>query len=260
MKILLTNDDGIHAKGLEVLYHALADLGDIVIVAPENEMSASAHSITMTQPLRAKEIRRNGSFWGLAVNGTPADAAKLALTSLLKSKPDLVISGINQGVNSGLAAIYSGTVSAASEGCFVGVPSLAVSLADRHHDNFLPSARITRVLAERLLDHKSLLPRFSMLNVNIPPLPLAAIKGVRITRQGMGGFRDAYERREDPRGVVYYWLNGAGFNTENDQEADEFAVQEGYVTITPLRYDLTDFQLFDSISTLIQDLHPAKWQ
>ena len=260
MKILLTNDDGIHAKGLEALYNSVEDLGDITIVAPESEMSATAHSITMTQPLRAKEIRRNGNVWGLAVNGTPADAAKLALSSLLPEKPDLVISGINQGVNSGLAAIYSGTVSAASEGSFVGVPSIAVSLADRYYDDFLPSARITRDLAKRLLSNPSLLPRFSMLNVNIPPLPLRSIKGIRITRQGMGGFRDAYEQREDPRGVVYYWLNGAGFNTENDEHADECAVQKGYVTITPIRYDLTDFRLFDSVSSMISDLHPAKLQ
>jgi 5'-nucleotidase len=260
MRILLTNDDGIHAKGLESLHDAVADLGDIIIVAPETEMSATAHSITMTQPLQTKEIRRNGNLWGLAVNGTPADAAKLALTALLPDKPDLVISGINQGVNSGLAAIYSGTVSAASEGAFIGVPSMAVSLADRYYDDFLPSARIARDLAERLINNPSLLPRFSMLNVNIPPLPLTSIKGIRITRQGMGGFRDGYERREDPRGIVYYWLNGAGFNIENDEQADEYAVRQGYVTITPIRYDLTDFQLFDSVSSLISDLHPAELQ
>ena len=255
MNILLTNDDGIHAKGLKTLYDAIVDLGKITVVAPECEMSATAHSITMAQPLRTTQISRNGSPWGLAVNGTPADAAKLALTALLPQKPDLVISGINQGVNTGLAAIYSGTVSAASEGAFVGVPSMAVSLASRHYDNFDPAARIAKALAQRILHHNNILPRFSMLNVNVPPLPLELIKGFRITRQGMGGFRDTYERREDPRGKTYYWLDGSGFQIENDEQSDDFAVHKGYVTITPLRFDLTDFVLFESIETLLTDLH-----
>jgi len=260
MKLLLTNDDGICAKGLEALYDSVSDLGDVVIVAPETEMSATAHAITMTQPLRTKEIHRNGSLWGIAVNGTPADAAKLALTALLTPTPDLVISGINQGVNSGLAAIYSGTVSAAAEGSFVGVPSMAVSLASRHYGDFVPAARIARALAERMLHKPKWLPKFSMLNVNVPPLPLSSIKGIRVTRQGMGGYRDGYERREDPRGIAYYWLDGAGFVIEKDERADDNAVLEGYVTVTPLRFDLTDFQLFDSVSSLVSDLRPAELQ
>ena len=256
MKILLTNDDGIHAKGLATLHDAVADLGTITVVAPEQEMSATAHSITMTHPLRAKQISRNGSPWGLAVNGTPSDAAKLALTALMPEKPDLVISGINQGINTGLAAIYSGTVSAASEGSFVGIPSMAISLASRHHDDFIPAAKIARALATRLFNNNDLLRRFSLLNVNVPPLPLESMKGFRITRQGMGGFRDAYEKREDPRGREYFWLDGSGFQIEEDEHADDFAVKSGYVTITPLRFDLTDFQMIDSVTTWLSDLHP----
>jgi len=260
MRILLTNDDGICARGLEALRDAVADLGEVIIVAPENEMSATAHSITMTQPLRTKEVHRNGSLWGIAVSGTPADAAKLALATLLVPKPDLVISGINQGVNTGLAAIYSGTVSAAAEGAFVGVPSMAVSLASRHHEDFMPAARIARALAERMLDNGAWLPKFSMLNVNVPPLPLSSMKGIRVTRQGMGGYRDGYERRQDPRGMPYYWLDGAGFVIEKDEQADDHAVLDGYVTVTPLRFDLTDFGLLNSVASLVSNLRPAELQ
>ncbi len=246
MNILLTNDDGIHAKGIECLYDAISDLGKVTIVAPDREMSATSHSITMANPLRIKSIHRNGSHWGTAVTGTPSDAAKLALTSLLPEKPDLVISGINQGVNTGLAAVYSGTVAAAAEGAFLGIPSLAVSLASKHHQDFQPAAQIARIIAEKLIKADISLRRSTLLNINVPPIPLDEIKGIRLTRQGLGGFRDAYERRLDPRGHEYYWLNGGGFRIEEHDEIDDYVVQQGYVTITPLRFDLTDYQWLQS--------------
>ncbi len=246
MNILLTNDDGIHAKGLECLYDAISDLGKVTIVAPDREMSATSHSITMTNPLRTKSVHRNGSHWGTAVTGTPSDAAKLALTSLLSEKPNLVISGINQGVNTGLAAIYSGTIAAAAEGAFLGIPSMAVSLASKHHQDFLPAAQIAREITKKLLKPDVTLPRCTLLNINVPPIPLNEIKGIRLTRQGLGGFRDAYECRLDPRGHEYYWLDGDGFIIDEHDEIDDYVVQQGYVTITPIRFDLTDYQWLQS--------------
>ena len=257
MTILLTNDDGIHAKGLDALYGAVTDLGDVLVVAPDREMSASAHSVTMTSPLRATRVSRNGTLWGYAVSGTPSDAAKLALTTLIADRPDLVISGINQGVNTGLDSVYSGTVSAASEGSFLGIPSMAVSLASSKYDDFSPAAVITRELVDRIIHHKLTIPRFSMLNVNVPPIPLQDMKGFRITRQGMGGFRDGYVTREDPRGISYYWINGSGIDIEDDEQADHYAIRDGYVTITPLRFDLTDYDLFDMMRSMVGDLHPG---
>ena len=251
MNILLSNDDGIHAKGLECMYDAISDLGKVTIVAPDREMSATSHSITMTNPLRTKSVHRNGNHWGTAVTGTPSDAAKLAITSLLPEKPDLVISGINQGVNTGLAAIYSGTVAAAAEGAFLGIPSLAVSLASKNHQDFQPAAQITREITKKLLKTDITLPRSTLLNINVPPIPLDEIKGIRLTRQGLGGFRDAYERRLDPRGHEYYWLDGGGFRVEENDQIDDYVVQQGYVTITPLRFDLTDYQWLQSDNSLL---------
>jgi 5'-nucleotidase len=255
MKILLTNDDGIHAKGLEALYEAMVGLGDIYVVAPNLEMSATAHSITMTQPLRITEVKRNGSAWGWGVNGTPSDAAKLALNALLPELPDVVISGINQGFNTGMAAIYSGTVAAASEGTFLGIPSLAVSLASKHFDDFQPAARVTRHLVEHLSKKKLEIPRFTLLNVNVPPIPLEAMKGFRLMRQGMAGFRDVYEKRIDPRGKEYYWLDGSGFLKEEAEDTDDYGIKEGYVTITPLRYDLTDYEFLESAGSWLTDIN-----
>ena len=255
MKILLTNDDGIHAKGLEALYDAMVGLGDIYVVAPSVEMSATAHAITMTQPLRVTEVNRNGSVWGFGVNGTPSDAAKLALNALLPEHPDLVISGINQGFNTGMAAIYSGTVAAASEGAFLGIPSMAVSLASKHFDDFRPAAQMTRILAVHLLKTAIHLPKFTLLNVNVPPIPLEVMKGFRLMRQGMAGFRDVYERRLDPRGKAYYWLDGSGFRAEEAEDSDDYGVKAGYVTVTPLRYDLTDYEFLEAADSWLTDIN-----
>jgi 5'-nucleotidase len=254
MKILLTNDDGIQAKGLETLYDALVGIGDITVIAPSVEMSAAAHAITMTQPFRITEVHRNGSPWGIAVNGTPSDAVKLALTALLPAPPDLVISGINQGINTGMAAIYSGTVAAASEGSFAGIPSIAVSLASRHFKDFGPAAQVTRILVKHLLETGKVPRKLTVLNVNVPPIPLDSMKGFRLTRQGLAGFRDTYERRLDPRGKEYYWLDGSGFCTDESEDADDYVVRAGYVTITPLRYDLTDYEFLESFGSWLPEI------
>jgi 5'-nucleotidase len=254
MNILLTNDDGIYAKGLECLYDAISDLGKVSIVAPDREMSATSHSITMTNPLRIKSVHRNGSHWGIAVTGTPSDAAKLGMTTLLPEKPNLLISGINQGVNTGLAAIYSGTVAAAAEGAFQSITSLAVSLASKQHQDFQPAAQIIREITKKLLNPDITFPRMTLLNINIPPIPMVDMKGIRLTRQGLGGFRDAYDRRLDPRGHEYYWLDGGGFIFDKHEETDDFLVQQGYVTITPLRFDLTDYQWLQSDNSWLTTL------
>jgi 5'-nucleotidase len=254
MNILLTNDDGIDAKGLHTLYDTIADLGNVTVVAPEHEMSGSSHSISMTYPLVIRQVMRNGSPWGVAVSGTPSDAAKLALTALFPEPPDLVISGINQGVNTGLAAIYSGTVAAASEGAFLAIPSMAVSLASRTYNDYKPAARIARKLATLLADPAHHSPKGTVWNINVPPLPLTDIKGFRLTRQGLGGFRDTFVRRTDPKGREYFWLDGAGFRIENDPMADDFAINDGYVTITPLSFDLTNRTLLKSADSWLADI------
>jgi 5'-nucleotidase len=235
--ILLTNDDGIHAEGLRYLKMAAEKLGQVSVIAPESEQSAVGHSITLYDPIKAREVTRDGIFFGYGINGTPADSVKLALYSLLNRRPDLVMSGINNGANLGINVLYSGTVSAATEAAILGVPSMAISVArkkDPPYEWVLPHVEeIGRwVLANGL-------PPGVTLNVNVPALPPERIQGYRVTKQGLAKFREHFERREDPRGNYYYWLSGEPTAEENGDGIDVAAVNEGYVSITPLYYDLT---------------------
>ena len=168
MRILLTNDDGIYAKGIEVLHEHLSKDHDVVVVAPETEQSAVGHAITLTDPLRVKSIDRNGTFFGYAVKGTPADCVKLAVNELMKPPPDLVVSGINLGANVGINEIYSGTVSAATEGTILGVPAIAVSINTFRDPDFRPAARFVRLLVRQVKEHG--LPPYTSLNVNVPAI------------------------------------------------------------------------------------------
>jgi 5'-nucleotidase len=238
-EILVTNDDGIYAPGLTALSRALADLGPVAVVAPDAERSAFGHAITMGEPLRASEALRDGRSFGTAVSGTPADCVKLAVHTLLPRRPRLVVSGINPGPNTGTHVLYSGTVSAAREGTIFDIPSLAVSLCtwDRQGD-FTSAAVYARAFARLVLTHG--LPAGVMLNLNIPALPAAEIRGVRITRLARFRYHDRYEVRQDPRGRTYYWLTGEDAEVlDPSPDADAVAVEAGYVSVTPLAYDLT---------------------
>ncbi|RUM87616.1 MAG: 5'/3'-nucleotidase SurE [Thermodesulfatator sp.] len=236
MKILLTNDDGIYAEGLCALYRALSPEHEVVIVAPEAERSAVGHAITLSDPLRVRVIRQGREFWGYAVKGTPTDCVKLAFYELV-GPVDLVVSGINRGANVGINVLYSGTVSAATEAAILGMPALAVSLAAYTQEDYCFAAYFTSTLVENLP-----LSTPFCLNVNIPHLPAHLIKGVKITRQGTRKLQERFEKRLDPHGNVYYWQCGERF-LEDDPDTDVVALEAGYISITPLTHDLTDYKL-----------------
>jgi 5'-nucleotidase len=237
MRILLTNDDGIYAPGLFALYEALKSDYELTIVAPESEMSAVGHAITLTLPLRVQEVKRNGSFYGYAITGTPADCVKIAVQELLDGPPDIIISGINPGANVGVNILYSGTVSAATEGAFLGVKSAAISLNSRQHPDFRFAAQFSKEIIRFMME--SGLKDGTALNVNIPAVPREKIAGVSFTEQGTSRFEERFERRSDPRGNVYYWLSGETPIDEGSPDTDGIALKENRITITPIHYNLT---------------------
>jgi 5'-nucleotidase len=237
MRILLTNDDGIHAPGLRALYRVLSNDFQVDIVAPEVEMSAVGHAISLSRPLRVKKVRQDGRFYGYAVSGTPADCVKIALQELLEQPPDIILSGINLGANLGVDILYSGTVSAATEGAFMGIRSAAISLDTLEEPDFDFAAHFSKDIVQFLA--RNGLRDGTALNVNIPSSPPAEIKGVRLTRQGMSRYEEKYERRVDPRGNVYYWLSGETPIDNGTPDTDGLALREKWISITPIHYDLT---------------------
>lgn len=237
--VLLTNDDGIYAKGLEALVQSLEKKYRVYVVAPEAEQSAVGHALTLTQPLRVKKVKRNGAFFGYGVNGTPADCVKIALHELIRPRPQVLISGINLGPNVGINVIYSGTVSAATEGAMMGLSSLAISLDSYESQDFQTAAGIGSRLADYLLNHP--LPPGVSLNCNVPDRPPAEIKGIRLTRQGTFRFVEKFEKRTDPRENIYYWQAGILPPPEEAPDTDHFLLAQGYVTLTPITFDLTHY-------------------
>jgi 5'-nucleotidase len=248
MRILLSNDDGIYAPGLAALAQEIRKFADVTVVAPEKEQSAVGHAITISDPLRAKEYFKNGEFFGWAVSGTPADCVKLAVSALMEHKPDMIISGINQGSNTGINIIYSGTVSAATEGSINDVPSFAVSLTSYTSKDFSVAARFAANLARKFGSFH--LPQGVFLNVNVPALKENEIKGVKITRQGKAHYEEIFHRRFDPKGRVYFWMDGERVAEEDDPNIDEQAVRSGFISITPVHYDLTHYPTLGMLSTL----------
>jgi 5'-nucleotidase len=240
MRILLTNDDGILAPGLLAMYRELVRLGDVTIVAPTTPQSAIGHAISVAQPLFCQEIDVAEGVRGQSVDGRPADCVKLAVRELLKSNPpDLVVSGINNGENVGINLLYSGTVAAAIEGAFYGLPAIAVSLAFGTRMDFHAAARLARSLIQQIL---AAAPRDRfLLNLNIPDLAAGPPKGVRVCRMSLSPAQEGLLRREDPRGRPYFWITGGFVPTGRlDPEVDQFALLDGYVTLTPLQFNLTD--------------------
>ncbi len=248
MRLLLTNDDGIYAKGIEVLAARLSAIADVTVVAPDHERSAAGHAITLWDPLRVAAVERNGVFFGYAVDGTPADCVKIAVQRLMKQKPDLVVSGINLGPNTGANVIYSGTVSAALEGAVLGIPSIAVSLATFRHPRFQVAAQVASSLCRKI--SKLRLPPQVVLNVNVPNRTRAQLKGIRITHQSHSRWLEAFDQRKDPRGVAYYWLKGKRRPTDPDKNSDEWAVRHGYVSVTPISTDLTSYKHLEALEGL----------
>ena len=245
LRILVSNDDGIDAPGLYALVQELRRIGSVFVVAPDKQQSAIGHAITMNYPLRAKEFKKDGVFFGYAVEGTPADSVKLAVKALLKEKPDLLVSGVNHGANTAISIIYSGTVSAATEGTILGIPSIAVSLATYGPADFRYAAKFARKLA--LIVARKGLPEGTLLNVNVPALPEDEIRGVVLTRQGRAIWNDVFELRRDPANKEYYWLTGALEDSDTGLHFDQAAVRSQYISVTPIHYDLTDYPMLETM-------------
>lgn len=243
------NDDGIYARGLAALAEEIKKIGEVTIVAPIEEQSAVGHAITLLSPLRVSNFQKNGEFFGYAVTGTPADCVKIAYWALLnEQKPDLVVSGINHGSNTGLNVIYSGTASAATEGTILGIPSIAVSLATYEDVDFSFAAKFARNLALMVLDNG--LPPSTYLNVNVPAIPEEQIEGVEVTRQGMAVYRERFDKRTDPHKKTYYWLTGQKINLDVEpQDADDVAVMQNKISITPIHFDLTNYKYLEQLRT-----------
>ena len=243
MKILLANDDGIQAIGLRALYFALIEAGhEVNVVAPVTEQSAVGHAVTLFMPIKVKQFKENG-FVGQGVYGTPVDCVKLGLSTLLDEKPDLVLSGINAGANVGVDILYSGTVSAATEGALMEIPSMAVSM-----DNFSPTdlsgqARFCTDLLAKLPWND--LPPQCVLNLNFPDCPIEEAKEMVICPQTRASYTDWYDTREDPRGRAYYWLNGAIPPERISADRDRALLTRKHITLTPLHFDFTDRQTID---------------
>ncbi len=253
MRILLTNDDGIRAPGIRSLHHEVAKLGETNTIAPLTVQSATSHGVTFHEPLMVKDIHVNDQFHGIAVDGRPADCVKLAITCLWEQRftgqPDLVISGMNAGMNAGIHIIYSGTVGAAIEGAFLGVPAIAVSLHFKDYESIHwdIAANRARIAIEKILSFGPL-PPHSMFNINIPltegpdrQVLIDHTPTIKTVPMNLAAVGDDYDRRQSPSGQDYYWITGDGLNFDHTTEgSDVEAIFDGAITVTPLQYDLSD--------------------
>jgi len=250
MRILLTNDDGIHAPGIEAMATPLRDMGDLTVVAPDVEQSAVSHSITLSVPLRVRKVERNGEFFGYGVSGAPADCVKIALAALCDERPDVLVSGINHGANVGIDVFYSGTVAAAIEAAFVGVPSIAASIEVGPDADLAYAAEVVCEQVENLqgLAGRATAANAPLLNINVPARPRDKIRGIRLTEQCMQGYVDRYVKRNDPRGRDYFWLDGEIPIHQTGGKSDVATLREGYISVTPLKHDLTDVPTLRSMA------------
>jgi 5'-nucleotidase len=249
--ILVTNDDGIAAPGIDFLAIALQKIGEVVVVAPDSERSAVGHAITLSDPIRVTDYSKNGLWRGYAVSGTPADCVKIAVGAILERRPDIVVSGINLGSNAGINVIYSGTVSAATEGTILGIPSIAVSLTTYTDPYFQTAADFAIRMARIILDKP--LPERTLLNINVPNVPPDKIRGVRITRQGMANFAELFDRRVDPRHRVYYWMDGKKAELAEGEDVDDVVIRQNQISITPIKYDLTNYEFIPELKRWIPE-------
>jgi 5'-nucleotidase len=248
MKILLSNDDGFLAPGLNMLAKTLGEIAEITVVAPDRNRSGASNSLSLINPLRTMTME-NGF---ISVNGTPTDCVHLAVTGLLKEMPDMVVSGINEGSNLSDDVLYSGTVAAATEGRFLGLPAIAVSLMGPKCKHYDSAAQIAKQLVLRLKEVG--LPSDTVLNVNVPDLPLSEIRGIQVTRLGTRHIAEPTIKTVDPRGRRIYWIGQPGPEQDAGPGTDFYAVNQGYVSITPLHLDLTHYKVMEQLSGWVQDL------
>ncbi len=236
--ILVTNDDGIHAPGIRALIEAVKPLGQVVVVAPDKPQSGMGHAITLNDPLRLKKVDIFGDIEAYSCSGTPVDCVKLAKDKILHKKPELCVSGINHGSNSSINIIYSGTMSAAVEASIEGIPAVGFSLLNFAQDaDFSGAAKYANIIAKQILTFG--LPNATLLNVNIPDLPVAKLMGIKICRQAVAKWEEEYDERFDPIGRKYYWLTGKFVNYDKGEDTDEWALSNGFVSVVPVQYDLT---------------------
>ena len=247
--ILVTNDDGINAPGIRFLIEIMNDFGDVVVVAPDSPQSGMGHAITINSTLYCEPIviNKNEPQSEYSCSGTPVDCVKIAVNEILKRKPDLCVSGINHGSNSSINVIYSGTMSAAVEAGTQGIPAIGFSLLDYSLDADFSHSKefIKRIVSECL---KNGMPEGVVLNVNIPKISNSKLKGIKICRQANGVWEEKFDKRTNPLGRDYYWLSGKFVNNDKGEDTDEWALENGYVSITPTQYDLTAHQAIKNIS------------
>jgi len=248
MHILLTNDDGILAPGLAAVHEAVKDLGRISVVAPASAQSAAGHSITLTSPVICRDVHVHGRFAGISVDGSPADCVKLAVLELLDTRPDLVLSGLNVGANVGVDVMYSGTVAAAAEGALFGIPAVAMSQMTGREIDFERSGSLARDVLGRILEMEPL--PGCVINVNLPQLGSSRPKGVKVVPQSTSTPLDTYHRRRDPRGRTYFWIDRPERIETQTDGTDLDALLDGYITITPLHFDLTEKTLLTKLASL----------
>jgi 5'-nucleotidase len=250
--ILVSNDDGIYAKGIESLVDFVKDLGELVVVAPSFPQSGMGHAITIHEHIRLDKSKHYGEVEAYECSGTPVDCVKLAKHFILKDrKPNLVLSGINHGSNSSVSVIYSGTMSAAIEGAMEGIPSIGFSLCNYDHDaNFEPCRAYVRQIVKAALSEKNF-PDHTALNVNFPNPDLHEIKGLKVCRQAMARWQEEFENRKDPRGRDYFWLSGNFTNLDKGEDTDEAALAQGFISVVPCHFDLTSFSAIAKVSEML---------
>ncbi len=247
MKILISNDDGVYAPGISVLAQHLSTLGEVIIVAPDRNRSGASNSLTLDSPLRMKKLSEDR----VSVEGTPTDCVHFALAGLLKELPDIVVSGINEGLNLSDDVWYSGTVAAAMEGRFLGLPSIAISLANPNQ-HYETAAYVAGKLVKQLMSDR--LPADTILNVNVPDVPVEALKGFEVTRLGKRHRSEPMKEELDPRGHTIYWVGPVGAAADAGPGTDFHAIEMKKVSITPLRVDLTRYSTFDQLSKWVERL------
>jgi 5'-nucleotidase len=249
--ILITNDDGVMAPGILNLVEAVKDLGKIIVVAPDKPQSGMGHAITIGQPLRLQKTNTFGEIEAWSCTGTPVDCVKLAVDKILHHKPDLCLSGINHGANHSINVIYSGTMSAAVEAAIESIPSAGFSLLDYSIDaDFSGSRKYARMIVEKML--ATPMDKHTVLNVNIPPLPPGKLKGISICRQAYAKYEEDFIERLDPHGRKYYWLTGEFVNFDKGKDTDVWALANGYVSVVPVQFDLTNYVLKSNLEKLWQ--------
>jgi 5'-nucleotidase len=247
--ILVTNDDGYTAPGIQNLVEAVKDLGKIVVVAPDKPQSGMGHAITIGQPLRLHKVHNFGDIEAYSCTGTPVDCVKLAVDKVLHRKPDLCLSGVNHGANHSINVIYSGTMSAAVEAAIESIPSVGFSLLDYSIEaDFAGARKYARLIVEKMLATE--MDQHTVLNVNIPAMPPNLLKGIKICRQAYAKYEEDFIERQDPHGRMYYWLTGEFVNFDKGKDTDVWALANGYVSVVPVQFDLTHYSQKEKLQKL----------